>query len=637
MNKEMLKEKLKAKEIAESEEKYRVAFKTSPDAISITDLNGVYIDINDGFSKILEYSEDEVIGKSSIDINIWYNIKDRNKFIIPIKQFGFVKDLEARFKTKTGKILYGLMSAHIIIIKGLPYVLTITRDITNRKQIANLLKEALVKEQELANILRLAPVALAIREMDGHLSNFNQAAIDLFGYTEEELKKKTFKELMPLKWAKVEKEKLKELIATKSSVNYEAEYIKKDGTIIPVELVVSGIFNDNNQLIKFIGFASDISKRKEMEHIIARNQLLKTVGEMASSVAHDFNNSLQTILGNVELLMDLDSITPEIKEHIDIIKSTVNDASERVKSLQRFGDKKQIKNESQFMDLENLINEVLTQTRPLWKGKMEKGGLQIDINKNFQKNIKILGNEGELRSVFYNIIKNAIEAMPKGGLIKINTKKIDNDIIIDIIDTGIGMPEEVQANIFKPFYSTKGFGMGRGLGLSGVFTIIQEHLGKIEINSELNRGTTFKIILPYSQFEEKENNNNFIEEYLKKLSILWVDDEESLLKLAKKILTKLGHKASIAISGYEALELLKNKKYDIIITDIGMPKMNGWQLIKEIKKQIDYSPKIIVLTGWGGEINKKEINNYNIDGLLEKPVTIKQIQDIISKIMNENN
>ena len=640
---EQLKQRIKKLEeelenLTESEERYKTVFKTSPDAISITDINGIYIDVNKGFSSMSEYKQEEVIGKSTIELNIWGNISDRDKLIIPLKKYGYVNDIEADFRTKSGKIKKGLMSAQIIKIKGINYTLSITKDITARKNSETMLKETLEKEKKLGDLVRKAPIAIGIGRLDGTILNFNDKFAELTGYSPEELLQINFLKLTPPKWQEYELEKLKYLIKTKKDIKYEKEYIKKDGTIIPIEMNVIGIFNEDKRLIEFIGFIQDISKRKETEKIITRNQLLKTVGEMASSVAHDFNNSLQVILGNIELLLDIKGIPEQTEKHLKTINSAANDAKERVRLLQRLGDKKQIKNEFKFIDLEYLLDEVIIQTRPLWKDQIERKGFEIKINKKYEQNIRIKGNSGELRAVFYNIIKNSIEAMPKGGKITITTSTLSNKISIKIKDNGNGISEEIQSKIFQPFFSTKGFGIGRGLGLSGAFSIIQEHKGSISLYSETNKGTEFTIILPYNEFEfeEKNKEENPSKKYLKKHRILLVDDEEMLQNLGVRMLNKIGHLTDSVSNGFDALKQLNKNKYDIIITDIGMPKMNGWQLIEQIKKQINYSPKIIILTGWGGEISKEKIKSYNIDGILEKPVTIQQMKDLISKIMQNN-
>lgn len=624
-------------DIDKSENRYKIIFKTSNDAITISDLNGKYIEVNQGYSNISEYEPEEVIGKTTVELNIWANIKDREKFIVTLKKYGYIENMEVDFQSKSGKIIRSLISAQVILIKEASYILAITRDISKRIEIENELKRVLVNEQKLANIVRNAPRAIAIGHLDGRISSFNQASMNLLGYSRKELETINWIELTPPKWHKLEEEKLKELAITKKSVVYEKEYIKKDGTIIPIEIHVSGIFNKNGDLDSFIGFATNITERKKLEQTILNTQVLKTIGEMASAIAHDFNNSLQALSSNIELLK-LMNITKEMKEHLNTMESITNDTSERVKSLQRLGDKKQDDSNFKSIKIDNILNEVISQTRPLWKGEKEKEGFEINIKKNYQKDLEIYGNTGELRSVFYNLIKNSIEAIPKNGIIEIIAKKLNNNCIISIIDNGIGMSQETKTNLFQPFYSTKGFGLGRGLGMMGVLKVVNKHNASIDVYSEINEGTKIIIKLPChtkinTSQDNKETKTNL--SINKNIKILLVDDDELVRLPTTEILKKIGYNILSASSGMDALDKLNKEKFDIVITDIGMPKMNGWELIKEIRHHPNIENiKIIILTGWAGEITEDLFQEHKIFGVLEKPVKLDVINKMLSKLIN---
>lgn len=624
-------------DIDKSENRYKIIFKTSNDAITISDLNGKYIEVNQGYSNISEYEPEEVIGKTTVELNIWANIKDREKFIVTLKKYGYIENMEVDFQSKSGKIIRSLISAQVILIKEASYILAITRDISKRIEIENELKRVLVNEQKLANIVRNAPRAIAIGHLDGRISSFNQASMNLLGYSRKELETINWIELTPPKWHKLEEEKLKELAITKKSVVYEKEYIKKDGTIIPIEIHVSGIFNKNGDLDSFIGFATNITERKKLEQTILNTQVLKTIGEMASAIAHDFNNSLQALSSNIELLK-LMNITKEMKEHLNTMESITNDTSERVKSLQRLGDKKQDDSNFKSIKIDNILNEVISQTRPLWKGEKEKEGFEINIKKNYQKDLEIYGNTGELRSVFYNLIKNSIEAIPKNGIIEIIAKKLNNNCIISIIDNGIGMSQETKTNLFQPFYSTKGFGLGRGLGMMGVLKVVNKHNASIDVYSEINEGTKIIIKLPChtkinTSQDNKETKTNL--SINKNIKILLVDDDELVRLPTTEILKKIGYNILSASSGMDALDKLNKEKFDIVITDIGMPKMNGWELIKEIRHHPNIENiKIIILTGWAGEITEDSFQEHKIFGVLEKPVKLDVINRMLSKLIN---
>jgi PAS domain S-box-containing protein len=286
---------------------------------------------------------------------------------------------------------------------------------------------------------------------------------------------------------------------------------------------------EDKKVKSIITVIRDITQSKKAEKAVLENQRLGAIGEMASSVAHDFNNSLQAILGYIDLSLLDDNINASLKEYLDTIKKAANDAASRVKILQRFGGYKTNTDNYKCLDINLLIKDVIEQSRPLWKDDAEKKGLLINIKSDCRKVSNIRGNEGELRSVIYNIIKNSIEAMPDGGNIYIKSFEENNNVTINIIDTGMGMDDQTRTRIFQPFYSTKGYKLGRGLGMSGVYSIIQEHMGKIIVkNTEKGKGTTIELTLPVSC---KEENNELAKPCDYKISnemkILWVDDEKN--------------------------------------------------------------------------------------------------------------
>ncbi|MHA1674164.1 MAG: response regulator, partial [Promethearchaeota archaeon] len=233
----------------------------------------------------------------------------------------------------------------------------------------------------------------------------------------------------------------------------------------------------------------------------------------------------------------------------------------------------------------------------------------------------------------FNIIKNGVQAMPKGGTITFHTFSTEEQVHLIITDTGIGMTEEVKTRVFQPFFSTKGFSQGKGLGMSGVYSTIQEHHGTIQIkDSQPGKGTSIEIIIEKSQFEF--NPPKIKSDSSLQARILWVDDEEVIRDYAMRILNKFQYIINVAQSGEDALIYLDQNEYDLLITDIGMPGMNGWELAQKCK---GLYPKmhIAVITGWGNEITQEEMEKYQLKHILSKPVQIEQLLDLIDQIMQK--
>ncbi len=360
---------------------------------------------------------------------------------------------------------------------------------------------------------------------------------------------------------------------------------------------------------------------------------LGAIGEMASSIAHDFNNSLQAIYGNIELALLDESLTEQTLKYLKIIKKVVNDAATRVQLLQRFGGKNQAKINYNRISVNSLMEDVIMQTRPLWKDDSEKKGSTIHLKTDYTKLQDIFCNEAELRTVFYNIIKNSIEALPKGGEITIETTKNSENALITITDTGIGMDEETRARIFQPFYTTKGFELGRGLGMSGAYGIIKEHGGDIYIkNTDLGKGTSLEISIPFSkenEIKEKETTPTIAKTTKKFVKILWVEDDSIIRINAGIMLKTIGHTIDTASSGNNALEYLDKNTYDIVITDIGMPEMSGWQLANIIKEKYNGKIPVAVVSGWGSEIDEAEMQKHGVISLISKPFHLDQITKLL--------
>ena len=362
---------------------------------------------------------------------------------------------------------------------------------------------------------------------------------------------------------------------------------------------------------------------------------------MSSSIAHDFNNSLQSIFGNVELAMLNNDNPNTTQEYLKTIKNAARAAAERVQHIQRFGGTKQTAHAFASVDMNEIIHEVKDQTRPLWKDDAEQKGITFNVTLNGGNIPLIAGHKGELSSALFNIFKNGFEAMPEGGSLSVSTKKNTTGIVITIKDTGTGMNEETRLRLFQPFYSTKGFDIGRGLGMSGVHSIIKEHGGTIIVKDTApGKGTTIEISLPFSDkviIDDPSIKVETPDQAAKKshliLKVLWVEDDAIIRMNAALIVEMIGHQIDTASGGEKALELLQQNKYDIVFTDIGMPVMNGWQLADIINEQYNGQMKLAVVSGWGLEIDMEKKNKHQIDYIINKPFAINEIEKLLEEIV----
>ena len=390
-------------------------------------------------------------------------------------------------------------------------------------------------------------------------------------------------------------------------------------------------WDEDGSPLRMAGTHLDITDRKQAEKAVIKSERLSAIGELASGVAHDFNNSLQGIFGNIELAL-LEDSSPEVRDYLETIKKSASDAASRIQQLQRFAGKRNESLEYQVIDFNSIVDDAIAQTRNLWKDEAQKNGLDIAVNTHYGDDISVLGNQGELRSVLYNLIKNSVQAMPDGGTIDVSTRREGEKAYLTLTDTGEGMDEETKTRIFQPFYTTKGFEQGKGLGMAGSYSIITEHKGQIYVKrTALGKGTSIEIAIPYTEREtapEKDTARG----YDGSARVLWVDDEEMIRDMGKSLLETMGHEADVASGGQEALELLASKEYDLMITDVGMPNMSGWQLAERIKGQYS-GMKVAVVTGWGNDVEPEQKKQYGVGYVLGKPVEMKQLKNLVGEVL----
>jgi signal transduction histidine kinase/ActR/RegA family two-component response regulator/uncharacterized protein YigA (DUF484 family) len=389
---------------------------------------------------------------------------------------------------------------------------------------------------------------------------------------------------------------------------------------------------ENAQL--FSDLKQTLKELKQAQDQIIQTEKLRAMGEMASGVAHDFNNVLAVILGNIQLLLyQLDHLTPEeIRERLRIIERSSKDGAETVRRIQEFTG---VRRDKEFIPLSinEIIAEVMSITQPRWKDQAQKRGIQIELTRNLGDVPLIIGSPSELREVLTNILFNAIDAMPEGGKVTISTNYQDDWVEVGIADTGIGMTEEVKRKVFDPFFTTKGV-TNSGLGMSVSYGIVKRHGGAILIESEMGKGTTFVLHLPTGLGEEQpeEKLAKPSKKEVRSVRILVIDDEESVRDILSRMLGTKGHQVVVASNGEEGIDRFRSERFDIVFTDLGMPRISGWEVGKAIK-EINPKVPIAMITGWGMELNREKMSESGIDLVISKPFNFDQVIQLISEAM----
>ncbi len=384
-----------------------------------------------------------------------------------------------------------------------------------------------------------------------------------------------------------------------------------------------------------------IAEQERIREQFSQIEKLSALGELASGVAHDFNNTLAGILGRAQLLQRTDD--PEkITRGLNIIIKTAEDGAKTVKRIQDFARQRR-DHDFEAVLVDQILLDVSEITRPRWKDTAEASNTHIGLDLRIHSNAKVMGDESELREVLVNMVFNAVDAMPNGGVLTLSAEDREDSVVIAVADTGIGMTPEVRSRIFDPFFTTKGKA-GMGLGLAVSFGIIRRHEGSVEVESEVGVGTRFQITLPIAKAGSGSitpPSEDFVREELyeptalmhveNQARILIVDDEQYIRELLREILESEECSVQVAHDGHEALALLNTDQFDGILTDVGMPGMSGWELAQAIREQNRTLP-IAVITGWGDAVGSDEQRQACVDWVITKPFSAERIGEVTREI-----
>ena len=424
----------------------------------------------------------------------------------------------------------------------------------------------------------------------------------------------------------------KQVLITKKQEMCELRMMKKDGKQFHAQLESEIVLDHNDHQCRII--VSDITERKKMEEALIQSEKLKSLGILTAGISHEFNNLLAVILGSAELLNAGFEDDQELKKGLSAIIKASYDGAEIVKGLLSYV-KSQGKDISEFIffDIRPLLIEAINFTTLRWKNMAQAKGIDYKIDREGMREIpEVLCNTTELREVFTNIINNALDAMPDGGRLSFSTSSNEDTVFICISDTGIGMSEDVKKNIFDPFFTTRR-PLGTGLGLSISYGIITRHGGKIEVESEDGKGTTFNLSLPIrkdvvQKVVPPEPDRRAV---VRKLRILVVDDNEDVCEIMYGVLARGGHDVKTVDDGVEAIALAGKEEYDLVLCDLLMPKIHGYEVIKAIKK-LDKIPKIGIMTGWNEKLKPMGGEDYKVDFILKKPFKHAELAKHINEL-----
>ena len=383
---------------------------------------------------------------------------------------------------------------------------------------------------------------------------------------------------------------------------------------------------DSSLLVRSLRYAVE---RRHTENALVQGERLRALGEMASGVAHDFNNVLAVILGRVELALE-DVTDARLKKDLKIIEQTALDASSMVRRLQEFS-RVRVGHALEAVDLEQLVQHALQMVESRQVQLKETDSVNIEVITDLSGEGSVLGDAAELKQALVNIIFNSIDAMPEGGKITVSSKQENGSVVLAVNDTGEGIPDEIKGKVFDPFFTTKG-SRGLGLGLSVSYGIISRHGGQIDFDSTVGEGTTFTIQLPLAREAARKVTPEPEPRTTASARILVVDDDPEVSEVLELMIKKFGHEVTVINSGKEAVSAFQDGQYDMVVTDLGMPDISGREVARAVKKERPDTP-VLLITGWGVQLELDEMPE--IDNLIAKPFTKKVLSARIAELLAE--
>jgi GAF domain-containing protein len=358
-----------------------------------------------------------------------------------------------------------------------------------------------------------------------------------------------------------------------------------------------------------------------------QGERLRALGELAGGVAHDFNNILAVVLGRAQLLLK-GAADPEVRRHAEVIEQMALDGARTVRRIQEFARTRRAR-AFRPVDLARLVEEVAEVTRSRWRDQAQAEGRTYHVAVDARPVPPIAGDPVELREALANLVFNALDAMPDGGRLTLGTRADGERVACEVGDTGVGMTPEVRRRAFDPFFTTKSDRQS-GLGLSLVYGIVRRHGGEVEVDSAPGQGSRFTLLFPVAPPAAEPPPAAPPARSAAPARILLIDDELDVRTVLGEVLGGLGHAVTACGDGASGLARLEAEPFDLVITDLGMPGLSGWEVTRRAKAARPRTP-VALLTGWGEQIDPAEARGRGVDFLLPKPCPLDDLAAVVAR------
>ncbi len=618
-----------------SELNYRRLFEAARDGIFILDIDtGRITDVNPFLSKFLGFSRDEMMGRTMGELSPFKDIEANQAMLKRLQDDGYVRYEDLPLLTRDGRALAVECVCNVYRVGDKKVIQCNIRDITERKR----------KDARFRRLVDSNAQGIIFWNTKGDITGCNDAFLNSVGYTrdDQEAGRLSWADMTPTNYTERDRLYVERLNIGGGAAPYEKEYIRKDGSHVPV-LIGAALFEDSPQ--EGVCFVVDLTEPKKLELQFLRAQRMESIGTLAGGIAHDLNNILTPILISIYLLKER-SDDPKIRKILTTIETSTKRGADIVRQVLSFargmkGEKIEVQPKHLLDDVDNIIKNTFPK------------------NIRFKTHVPsdtwtILGDPTQVHQILLNLCVNARDAMPQGGTLTISMKNcvLDEQYVamnpqakagpfvqINITDSGMGIPPDIIERIFEPFFTTKDQAKGTGLGLSTVMAIVKTHHGVVHVSSEPGKGTIFEVYLPAIntptdlRIERVEKNDP---PRGNGETILVVDDETSILNLTSQTLQAFGYRVLIATDGAEALAIYADNRETIavVLTDMMMPIMDGQALIHALT-QLNPAIKIVASSGVSLSEDQTGGTGFGIGYFLLKPYTTAALLNALRLVLEQ--
>jgi len=370
-----------------------------------------------------------------------------------------------------------------------------------------------------------------------------------------------------------------------------------------------------------------LEELRAAQETLVRGATLRAVGELASGAAHHLNNIMAVVLGRTQLLL-MKNPDSTVTHSLRRIEQAAMDAADTIRRIQGFSGSPKPGEVTRF-DLNQAIQEVMDLTRSRWRDDGNGRAVRIDVQAQLGHIPAVSGRRVEIREAITNLVLNAIDALPDGGRIVITTRAEPGRVIVSVGDSGVGMSTEVMGRAFEPFFTTKGV-KRTGLGLAVTYGTVHRHGGQVMIESALGAGTTVTFWIPTAALEETAAEPAANDSEHRRAAVLVIDDEADVRDLVADVLASHGHRVTVADGGREGLACFKAGSYDLVLTDLGMPDLDGWEVARAIRSSGGDTP-VLLLTGWADAADSEAATL--VDGILKKPFGVDELGAAVAEVL----